>query len=173
MIDVTPVSVGSSNPTPGPDFTDSETTGTFVVGSVSGSGAICAGIGLYRMDEPAGVPVGVTDSDSKGQFEFYNIQPGQYKVKALVYETGAWFTTEPFTVTGTTITLDALNLVNDGFGSDTDQDKDVDGGNLTAFVSSFNPGVPADDDPMDLNADGFVDDEDLELFALNFGRVSF
>ena len=52
-------------------------------------------------------------------------------------------------------------------GGDFDGDKDVDGLDLAVFVDAY----AVDDSQADLNGDGFVDSEDIALFAANFGRI--
>ncbi|MFA5904237.1 MAG: carboxypeptidase-like regulatory domain-containing protein, partial [Desulfobacula sp.] len=164
--------VGSS-PLDDVDFTMTD-RGYFVLGGVSGNGDIGATIGLYDLTGPSPVMTGLTYSDTKGRFEFYNVPSGNYKIAAFVPETGAEFSSGAFTVSDSAVTISDILLVNDGFGPDTDQDKDIDGVDLSGFSGSLKPGVPVPaGHPMDQNADGFVDGKDLKIFSQNFGKSIF
>lgn len=152
------------------DFTISE-PGFFVLGNVSENGNIPATMGLYDVSGPLPVIAGLTSSDVLGMFEFFNVPAGEYRIGAFVPETGSEFLSPRFTVVDTRFNAGTIPLVNDGFGADTDRDRDLDGSNAREFSLSFTLGLPVSDHPMDLNADGVLDEADLTIFSHNFGTA--
>ncbi|RLI02184.1 hypothetical protein DRO31_04710 [Candidatus Bathyarchaeota archaeon] len=122
---------------------------------------------LYRTSDDT--LSGLTRTDHDGTYAFFNVPAGSYKICIYSPEIGGEFWSQEILVNQDT--QYDFGGTSDIKG-DIEGDGDVDGTDLAAFASAFGSSTgDANFNPAcDLYEDGLIDEQDLEMFVIDFGH---